>query len=169
MGLARYPSAMDPKPILALLSIGLIVGAAAIGAPSRLSATEEEAGLAGLEGDRLAFHELSKGVVIIVVWASWSPRSRDIGERIEAISERWGKRGRVIAVNFQESPQKAREFARKEKLRAPIYLDREAVFAKRYAVTSLPFLLVLTDGQTAFAGRLPADADAVIGRALRAQ
>ena len=40
------------------------------------------------------------------------------------------------------------------------------MFAKRHAVTSLPFLLVIEDGEVAFSGKLPADADGVIGRAL---
>ncbi len=71
-----------------------------------------------------------------------------------------------MTVNFQEAPEKVRSFAREQQLTVPVYLDHDAAFAKRFAVTSLPFLLVLSNGETAFAGRLPADPDAVIRRAL---
>ncbi len=124
-------------------------------------------GLVGLEGGEPPQAELNEGDTIIVVWASWSPRSRNIGERVAAIEERWGERARVVTVNFQEKPETARAFARKQELATPVYLDRNAVFAKRHAVTSLPFLLVLSTGEAAFAGKLPADADAVIERALK--
>ena len=126
----------------------------------------QEKGLPGLAGDRLSERDLAEGATIVVVWASWSPRSRDLGERLAAIDKRWGKRARVISVNFQETPDKARAFVEGQKLRVPVYLDRDANFAKRHAVTSLPFLLVLVDGKTGFAGKLPADVDAAIGRAL---
>lgn len=150
----------------AALSIGLILVSALIGAAARLPAAEEDAGLPGLDGGRLTQADLAEGHTIIVVWASWSPRSRTIGPRLDALAERWGKRARVISVNFQEGEEKARAFARKQRFTVPVYLDREAVFAKRYAVTSLPFLLVVSDGETAFAGKFPLDPDVAIRRAL---
>lgn len=131
-----------------------------------LAVRAQSESLPGLEGGRLTQAELAEGDTIIVVWASWSPRSRALGERMAAISERWGKSARVITVNFQEEPETARAFAKRQKLQVPVYLDKDAVFAKRFAVTSLPFLIVLDDGETDFAGKLPADADAVIERSL---
>ena len=83
--------------------------------------------------------------------------ARDLGKRLKDIVDRWGEHARVVTVNFQEKPEKARSFARKQGLAVPVYLDREAAFAKRYEVTSLPFLLVLGDGETTFAGKLPAE------------
>ena len=145
--------------VAALLALALI----AFGAPA---SAQDDSGLPGLDGSRLTTETLSRGQTIVVFWASWSPKSRDLGPRVREMAEKWGKRARVLTVNFQEDPEKARTFARQQGLAVPVYLDREAVFAKRYAVTSLPFLLVLDDGETAFAGRLPADPDTVIGRAL---
>lgn len=158
---------MTHTSIRRALSIGLALGVALSGAANELRAAEGDLDLPGLEGGQLTAKDLAAGDTILVVWASWSPRSRDIGARVGAIADRWGKRARVATVNFQESPAKAREFARAQQLGVPVYLDREAVFAKRHAVTSLPFLLVFRKGETAFAGKLPADADAVIGEALR--
>lgn len=144
----------------------LALAAVLLAAPARLTAAEDDEGLPGLDGGRLTVADLSKGTTIIVVWASWSPRSRDVGARVEALVARWGERARVVTVNFQEDADKARAFARKQRLSVPVYLDREATFAKRHSVTSLPFLLVVDGGETAFAGKLPADVDAVIERAL---
>ncbi len=148
------------------LPIGLLLLLALIVPPAQLRAADEDQGLPGLDGGRLTEADLAEGYTIIVVWASWSPRSRNLGERVQELEARWGKHARVITVNFQETPDKARVFVRKQRLAVPVYLDREAVFAKRYAVTSLPFLLVLGDGETEFAGKLPSDPDAVIERAI---
>lgn len=158
---------MSSKSTCCALALFLTLGAVLLGAPAELRAAEGELDLPGLDGGRLTAKELAAGDTIIVVWASWSPRSRDIGARVAAIAARWGKRARVVTVNFQESAEKARSFAREQQLDVPVYLDREAAFAKRYAVTSLPFLLVVRSGETPFAGKLPADPDAVIGQALR--
>ncbi len=149
----------------ARLASALFLGAALFALPPSSAAADDE-GLTGLDGTRLTEAELSEGNLIIVVWASWSPRSRGIGPRVEALAARWSDKARVITVNFQEGADKARSFARAQRLEVPVYLDPEAVFAKRYAVTSLPFLLVLSDGEAAFAGKLPADPDRAIARAL---
>lgn len=148
----------------AILLAGLLAAVLLVSSAPVTAADDES--LPGLDGGRLTQAQLAEGHTIIVVWASWSPKSRDLGARVRALSKAWGQRARVVTVNFQEDPEKARAFARKEQLDLPVYLDREAVFAKRYAVTSLPFLLVLANGETAFAGRLPADPDPVIRRAL---
>lgn len=149
-----------------LQAIGLLLAVLLTTSAAPLRAADEGEALPGLDGGRLSVSDLSEGQFIIVVWASWSPRSRNIGARVGAVAERWGERARVVTVNFQESREKAREFARKQGLRAPVFLDTDATFARRYAVTSLPFLLVLDDGKVAYSGRLPADPDPVIDRAL---
>lgn len=147
------------------LAPAVLLAVALLAAPWQPLAAEDE-GLPGLDGSRLTEASLSEGDTILVVWASWSPRSRDIGRRVAALAATWGARARVVCVNFQESADRARSFARAQAIEVPVYLDRDAAFAKRYAVTALPFLLVVSDGETAFAGRLPADPDAAIARAL---
>ncbi len=158
---------MSHQTLRSALAIGLTLAVALLAAPDGLRAAEGDLDLPGVDGGRLTAKDLAAGDTVIVVWASWSPRGRDLGERVQAIAARWGKRARVVTVNFQESPAKAREFARAQKLEVPVYLDRDTLFAKRYTVTSLPFLVVVRSGETAFAGKLPADADAAIGQALR--
>ncbi len=123
-------------------------------------------GLSGLGGERLSDADLAQGTTILVVWTSWSPRSRDVVPRVNAIAERWGGRARVGTVNFQEDRGAVEAFLAGKPLAVPVYLDRNGAFSKRYAVATLPGLLILKDGQVAFRGRLPDDPDRVIASHL---
>jgi thiol-disulfide isomerase/thioredoxin len=118
--------------------------------------------LRGLGGEQLSEGDLARGTTIIVVWASWSPRGRNIDGRVNALVDRWGRDARVVTVNFQEDRATVEEFLRGKSLRAPVFLDTDGAFSKKNAVTNLPGLLVIRDGNTAFRGKLPDDADAVI-------
>ncbi len=122
--------------------------------------------LPGLEVGQLTEAELGRGATILVVWASWSPRCRDVAQRIEALDEAWSGKARVASVVFQEEPETVARFLAGDKLRAPVYLDVTGAFSKQHAVTALPGLLVFADGEAAFRGKLPVDPDPVIERAL---
>lgn len=134
--------------------------------PARLAA---DAGivLPGLEVGRLTEADLEDGTTILVVWASWSPRCRDVAARVAALAETWSGRARVASVVFQEEPSAVRRFLAGQNLGSPVYLDATGAFSKRHAVTTLPGLLVFEGGKAAFRGKLPADPDPVIERALR--
>lgn len=123
--------------------------------------------LQGLEGGELRPADLNQGVVILVVWASWSPRSRDIVPQVNAIVDRWGNQARVIMVSFQEDAATVQSFLSGKRPKARVYLDRDGDFSKNYAVTHLPSLLILKDGVTGFSGKLPGDPDSVISQTIR--
>lgn len=123
--------------------------------------------LEGLGGGELTAGDLDQGTTVVVVWASWSPRCRDIVARTRALGEKWGDRARVITVDFQEDPEAVRAFLQGQKMNAPVYLDEDGAFSKRYAVTHLPGLLVFQDGQTRFSGRLSRDPDTIISQSLQ--
>lgn len=136
----------------------------ALPAPSR--AQRGEITLPGLESGSLEESELLQGASIVVIWASWSPRCRDIVERVNALHSRWNDRAKVLTVDFQEDPATIREFLGDKRLRAPVYLDRNGAFSKKNAVTTLPGLLIYKDGQILFRGKLPDDADSLISQVL---
>ncbi len=125
--------------------------------------------LSGLKGEKLREAELAQGAVIVVAWASWSPRCRDIVDRVNALSGRWAGRARVLTVNFQEDAGTVRQFldSQGKTLSAPVFLDTSGNFSKKHAVTNLPGLLIFRDGKTAFSGKLPADPDPVISQAIQ--
>lgn len=122
--------------------------------------------LGGLGGGELTSADLGRGKTLVVVWASWSPRCRDIVDRANALDARWRGEARVVTVDFQEDPAAVGAFLKGKGLTPPVYLDRDGEFSKALAVTSLPGLVVVRDGEVRYQGRLPADADAAIREAL---
>ena len=121
--------------------------------------------LEALHGSKLRQAELESGDWVIVVWANWSPRARNIGARIDQLSQRFGGRARVCGVHFQDTPDEVRR-ALGRLPGAPLYVDVRGDFSKHYRVTDLPALLVLRGGRVVHRGRLGADAEAVVAPLL---
>ncbi|KAB2965582.1 MAG: TlpA family protein disulfide reductase [Thermoanaerobaculia bacterium] len=122
--------------------------------------------LPGLDGGQLTGADLARGPVVILVWASWSPRCRDIVARANAVAAKFGGEARIVTVNFQEDVSTIREFLAGQKLSVPVFLDRDGAFSKAHAVTALPGLIVFRDGQARYTGKLPADLDATLRNLL---
>jgi len=122
--------------------------------------------LQGLGGERLSEADLAQGTTIFVVWASWSPRSRDVVPRINQVAQRWGGKARVVTVNFQEDRGAVESFLAGKGMGATVYLDADGAFSKKYAVATLPGLLIVKDGRVAYRGKLPDDPDRVIAEIL---
>lgn len=141
--------------------------AAGLAAASARLAAQGGVRLAGLTGGQLTEGDLASGATIVVIWASWSPRSRDIVERVNPLAQHWGGRARVVTVNFQEDRGVVEGFLAGKNLAAPVFLDPDGVFSKKYAVATLPGLLVVKDGNVAYRGKLPDDPDRVLGELLR--
>lgn len=131
------------------------------------SSAQEGTRLVGVRGEELTQSDLERGSTVLVVWASWSPRCRDIVERVNPLAERWGGKARVATVNFQEDRSAVDTFLRGKSLSTAVYLDADGAFSKRNAVTTLPGLLVYVDGRVAYSGRLPEDPDRVLAQTLR--
>lgn len=142
------------------LTIGLMLAATPV------AADEETFRLSALDGGAaLQPADVESGAVIMIFWAGWSPRCRDIVERTNAIADEWGGRARVITINFQEEPDAVRDFLDGE-LKVPTYLDGDGAFSKQHTMTSLPGLLIYDDGEVAFRGKLPADPSGLIAQTL---
>jgi thiol-disulfide isomerase/thioredoxin len=123
--------------------------------------------LPGLRGGEVTSADLARGNWVLVVWASWSPRCRDIVERVNALVDQVGGRARVVALDFQEEPAVVEAFLAGKTLRAPVHLDRDGELSKAMGVVSLPGLLVLRSGEVRYQGRLPADAGTLLDDLLR--
>ena len=101
--------------------------------------------------------------VIVVVWTTWSPRGRDIVERINRIEARWGSRARVVSVVFQESPEAVERFLAGKRLAVPVFLDAgNAEFSKRHNVVQVPRLLLFRNGVNAVNVNLTENPDPLI-------
>jgi thioredoxin-like negative regulator of GroEL len=146
------------RPLLAVLALALLLAGPAAAQDVRLSC---------LRGETLSEADLSRGVTIVVVWASWSPRSRDIVERVNPLAAQWNGRARVLTVNFQEDRSAVDGFLAGKNLSVPVCLDADGSFSKKYNVATLPGLLVVKDGQVVYRGKLPENPDPVIADLLR--
>lgn len=133
---------------------------------TELRAQGRQFALEGLQGDRLTESDIARGAVVAIVWATWSPRSRDIVSRADAIVDQWGDRATVIMVSFQEDHEEVASFLAGRRPRAKVYLDKDGSFSKRYSVTNLPGLVVFKEGTAVFSGKLGKASDQVIAQAL---
>lgn len=113
--------------------------------------------LVGLRGGEITENDVATGRHYLVVWASWSPRCRDILERTEQLAQREGARSRVVLVSFQETREEVERFLGERKVAVPVYLDSEGSFARAFRIATLPGLVVIADGQIRHQGRLPED------------
>jgi thiol-disulfide isomerase/thioredoxin len=123
--------------------------------------------LPGLRGGELTSADLERGATVVVVWAAWSPKCRDIVERVNALEASLGGSARVVTVDFQEEPADVEAFLRGKGLKAPVYLDKDGEYSKALEVTFLPGLVVYRDGAVKFRGKMPADAGETVAAALR--
>lgn len=147
---------------LRLTAILAILCLAVVAAP----VSAQDIRLQGLGGERLADSDLARGTTIVILWASWSPRSRDIVARVNPLAERWGGKARVVTVSFQEERGAVEGFLSGKGLRAPVFLDSDGTFSKKYALAIIPGLLIIKDGQVVYRGKLPDDPDRVISEFL---
>lgn len=135
--------------------------------PAGVALAQGDLRLQGLGGGELAESSFQQGAHVVIFWTSWSPRGRDIVQRVNAIASGWGDRARVITVNFQEDAADVRAFLQgQERLRAPVFLDTDGALSKKYHVNSAPWLLVIKDGRTAFSEKLPQD-PSILSQVLR--
>lgn len=141
--------------------------AAALALLAALPAAAQDVRLNCGGGQGLSDADLARGTTIIVVWASWSPRSRDIVERVNPLASRWGGQARVLTVNFQEERGAVDGFLAGKGLSVPVCMDTDGSFSKKYNVATLPGLLVVKDGQVAYRGKLPDNPDGVISGLIR--
>ena len=118
-----------------------------------------------LDGDPLGQEAFEDGLILVVVWAPWSPRCADVRSRIQSLRDRWESEAELISVVFQE-PEGLEEILEQEKLDAPVFIDRKGEFARAHSVSSLPGLLVFESGKLIYRGGLAADPGPVIERAL---
>lgn len=148
------------------LALALILALAPPCAAQDDTADRNRLVLQRLDGEALTVADLGRGTTLLVVWASWSPRCRDVTSRIDRLAKTWGGQARVASVVFQEDAETAREAVDHRGLEAPVYLDLSGDFSKRHAVTTLPMLLIFRDGELAFRGKLSGNPDPVVERIL---
>lgn len=129
--------------------------------PPGATAAVEIAGLTHRDGTAVDADEVS-GNSLFIVFSTWSPKCRDILERVRELHGEWGGRVRIFLVNFQEDAATVDKFLSAGPSPVEVFLDPDASFSKKHKITYLPSLLAVKDGSVAFRGKLPSDADPVL-------
>ncbi len=92
-----------------------------------------------LEGHPVSLVDYQGKVVLLTFWATWCEPCKKEMPEIQKAHEQHKDHGFVVlAVNFGEKPEKAKEFVNQMALTFPIILDRKVEVASRYGVVSLP-------------------------------
>jgi thiol-disulfide isomerase/thioredoxin len=152
-------------PMRNALRISILALALLFVAPAQPSVAQL-ADLPGLRGAGLRAADLENGNAILVVWTTWSPRCRDIVERVNALQQRWGGKARVFAVNFNEDRAEVERFLQGKAINVPVVLDADGSFSKRNAITALPGLILAQDGKITYAGKLPDSPESLLAGRL---
>jgi peroxiredoxin len=95
-------------------------------------------------GKQFALKELRGKVVFLNFWATWCPPCIEEMPAIEKLHRDLEKEGLVIlAVNFQESPERVRDFFREHNLTFTALLDRDGKVFELYQAWALPVSIVI--------------------------
>jgi thiol-disulfide isomerase/thioredoxin len=143
-----------------LLALSLLLGSLTLWAQPPV--IEPELRLKSLQGDVLDAKEFAHGSYVLVFWSSWSPRSRDIAKRVTGLANAWREKARVVTVDFEEDRQAIETFLSVRPMAAPVFMDVDGTFARKYGIATLPGLLVLRDGTALYRGQFPDDPDRVL-------
>lgn len=149
-------------------TLPLLIFLALLVSGQSVAAQPLELNLRGLRGKGLTTSEVAQGNTLLVVWTTWSPRCRDtIVERLNGLQARWGQSARIFGVSFNEENSEVEGFLAGKDLVVPVLLDADGSFSKKHAITVLPGLVVVQNGQVTYAGKLPDTPDALLSGLLK--
>jgi peroxiredoxin len=95
-------------------------------------------------GKQFFLDELRGKVVFLNFWATWCPPCIEEMPAMEKLHAELEKAGLVIlAVNFQESPERVQDFFAKHKLTFTPLLDRDGKVAELYQARALPVTVTI--------------------------
>ena len=95
--------------------------------------------------DRLKLESLRGHPVILDFWATWCGPCQMEAPVVNAIGERYKDRGlAVVGVNTSDEDGLAAQFIRAKHLAFPVVYDAGNSIAKKYGVTSLPTLVIVS-------------------------
>jgi len=134
-----------------------VLAAAAAGANAAVtpSTSAPDFTLPSLDGPNLRLQEQRGRVVMINFWASWCGPCRVEMPHLARLYEKYRGSGfTVLAVNIDESPQKAASLASQLGMRFPVLLDTDKKVSRLYDLSTMPStVLVDRDGRVRYVHR----------------
>ena len=100
--------------------------------------------LKDLAGKQLTLKELRGKVVFLNFWATWCPPCIEEMPAMERLHQELQKDGLVIlAINFQEGPERVQEFFAKHNFTFTALLDRDGKVSELYQAWALPVSVII--------------------------
>ena len=95
-------------------------------------------------GKQVSIKEFRGKVVFLNFWATWCPPCVEEMPAMEKLHQELQKEGLVIlAINFQEGPERVKEFLTKHNLTVMALLDRDGKVAELYQAWALPVSIII--------------------------
>jgi peroxiredoxin len=95
-------------------------------------------------GKQVSLRELRGKIVFLNFWATWCLPCVEEMPAIEKLHQELAKYGLIVlAVNFQEGPERVRDFFTEHNLTFTALLDRDGKVAELYQVWGLPVSVVI--------------------------
>jgi thiol-disulfide isomerase/thioredoxin len=118
--------------------------------------------------DRLKLESLRGHPVILDFWATWCGPCQMEAPVVNAIGQRYKDRGlAVVGVNTSDEDGLAAQFIRAKHLAFPVVYDEGNSIAKKYGVTNLPTLVVVSKTGKVVAIRTGVTSDSALDEIVR--
>lgn len=136
---------------------------------ARLVANAESLrGADGAAPETLELSSLRGRPVVLDFWATWCGPCQVEAPIVNTIARRYKDKGlAVVGVNTSDEDGLATAFVRKKGLGFPVVYDQNSAIAKRYGVTSLPTLIVVSKTGKIVAVRRGVTSDSALDELVR--
>lgn len=124
-----------------------------------------------LDGSETLVKEaLGDGVVIVSFWATWCKPCQSELDALLDIEEQWKEKVRVVAISTDDSraTAKVRSLVKGKRWPYDVLLDSNRTLFKALNLTSIPFVLVVKNGETVYShtGYTPGNERILVQKAL---
>ncbi|HBH11624.1 MAG: Alkyl hydroperoxide reductase/ Thiol specific antioxidant/ Mal allergen [Clostridiales bacterium 38_11] len=137
--------------------------APSISEPTSKESETEEAGrevvyapefeLEDLDGNIVKLVDLKGKNVLLNFWATWCPFCIDEMPDLQLLYEKYKDDNFIVlAVNVQESAEKARSYLEETGIELPVLLDKDSRIAALYGANSIPLTIVINKDGVAVTG-----------------
>lgn len=101
-----------------------------------------------MDGKEVNLSDYKGKKVFLNFWATWCPPCKAEMPHMQAFYEEQPEDVEILAVNLEESTEKAADFAKQYELTFPILMDADGTVAETYEVYTIPTTYVLNEDGT---------------------